>query len=187
MDWWKSGWTVKFVQQNESKPCFDRLGHMWNENSMYLMYGFTKAMSQKHGFPHCTATISGASWQQHCLLRYWVYALEDALDIIAKIPSIAAKIYRRTFSDGVVPEWTGVENCRAKGIWKPNIHFSYRDPFQVEFILKFELSFLFFFLGCQPYVFNTSRDFLPGISRSIPSIPCWSCFVHHGLPAFQLR
>eukprot|EP00438_Fugacium_kawagutii_P012177 Skav205393 [mRNA] locus=scaffold1642:67859:73503:+ [translate_table: standard] len=36
---------------------------------------------------------------------YWVYALEDALDIIAKIPTIAAKIYRRTFQDGVVPEY----------------------------------------------------------------------------------
>lgn len=36
----KSGWRVKFVQQNESKPCFDRLGHMWNENSLCLMYGF---------------------------------------------------------------------------------------------------------------------------------------------------
>ena len=36
--------------------------------------------------------------------RYWVYALDDALEIIAKIPTIAAKIYRRTFQDGVVPE-----------------------------------------------------------------------------------
>lgn len=37
--------------------------------------------------------------------EYWVYALDDALDIIAKIPTIAAKIYRRTFQDGVVPEY----------------------------------------------------------------------------------
>ena len=115
----KSDWIVKFVQQNESKPCFDRLGPMWNENSMCLMYGFTKAMSQKHWFPHCTATIIDVLCVLLALLlwclvaatllfRYWVYALEDALDIIAKIPSIAAKIYRRTFADGVVPEWTGI-------------------------------------------------------------------------------
>lgn len=82
---------------------------------MCLMYGFTKAMSQKHGFPHCTATIIDVLCVLLALLlwclvaatllfRYWVYALEDALDIIAKIPSIAAKIYRRTFADGVVPE-----------------------------------------------------------------------------------
>lgn len=32
-------------------------------------------------------------------LAHQVYALEDALDIIAKIPTIAAKIYRRTFQD----------------------------------------------------------------------------------------
>lgn len=115
----KSDWIVKFVQQNESKPCFDRLGPMWNGNSMCLMYGFTKAMSQKHGFPRCTATIIDVLCVLLALLlwclvaatllfRYWVYALEDALDIIAKIPSIAAKIYRRTFADGVVPEWTGI-------------------------------------------------------------------------------
>jgi len=32
--------------------------------------------------------------------EYWEFALEDALDIIAKIPVVAAKIYRRTFKDG---------------------------------------------------------------------------------------
>mmetsp|Transcript_41607 Transcript_41607/g.99084 ORF Transcript_41607/g.99084 Transcript_41607/m.99084 type:complete len:477 (-) Transcript_41607:73-1503(-) len=37
--------------------------------------------------------------------EYWQYALEDALDLIAKIPIVAAKIYRRTFKDGVVPEY----------------------------------------------------------------------------------
>jgi hypothetical protein len=35
--------------------------------------------------------------------EYWEYALEDALDIAARIPVVAAKIYRRTFFDGVVP------------------------------------------------------------------------------------
>jgi len=32
--------------------------------------------------------------------EYWEYALEDALDLVAKIPVVAAKIYRRTFKDG---------------------------------------------------------------------------------------
>ncbi|OLQ06396.1 Citrate synthase, mitochondrial [Symbiodinium microadriaticum] len=31
--------------------------------------------------------------------EYWQYALEDALDLIAKIPIVAAKIYRRTFKE----------------------------------------------------------------------------------------
>lgn len=34
---------------------------------------------------------------------YWSYALEDCLDIIAKIPTIAAKIYRRSFHDDKLP------------------------------------------------------------------------------------
>jgi citrate synthase len=34
--------------------------------------------------------------------KYWEYALEDILDVIAKIPEIAALIYRCTFKDGVV-------------------------------------------------------------------------------------
>jgi citrate synthase len=33
---------------------------------------------------------------------YWLYAYEDALDLIAKLPSIAARIYRNTFKDGKV-------------------------------------------------------------------------------------
>ena len=35
---------------------------------------------------------------------YWSYALEDCLDVVAKVPIIAAKIYRRTFHDGKLPE-----------------------------------------------------------------------------------
>lgn len=34
--------------------------------------------------------------------EYWVWALEDALDLIAKIPVVAAKIYQRTFQGGAV-------------------------------------------------------------------------------------
>merc|ERR1711972_223257 len=32
--------------------------------------------------------------------EYWEYTLEDAVDLVAKIPVVAAKIYRRTFKDG---------------------------------------------------------------------------------------
>lgn len=34
---------------------------------------------------------------------YWQVALEDALSLAAKIPMLAAKIYRRSFADGKVP------------------------------------------------------------------------------------
>jgi len=37
--------------------------------------------------------------------EYWEYGLEDALDLVAKIPVVAAKIYRRTFKDGVMPAY----------------------------------------------------------------------------------
>merc|ERR1719282_2297515 len=36
---------------------------------------------------------------------YWEWALEDALDLVAKIPIIAAHIYRRTFKDGSAPQY----------------------------------------------------------------------------------
>jgi len=45
--------------------------------------------------------------------EYWEYALEDSLDLVAKIPVIAAMIYRRTFADGKLPaydsklDWAG--------------------------------------------------------------------------------
>merc|ERR1719282_1601726 len=44
---------------------------------------------------------------------YWEWALEDALDLVAKIPIIAAHIYRRSFKDGSAPaydsglDWAG--------------------------------------------------------------------------------
>lgn len=34
--------------------------------------------------------------------KYWEYTLEDVLDVIAKLPEIAALIYRCTFADGVL-------------------------------------------------------------------------------------
>jgi citrate synthase len=52
---------------------------------------------------------------------YWEKALEDALDLSAKIPVVAAKIYRRSFHDGKVPQyddqldWAG-NYCQMLGI-----------------------------------------------------------------------
>eukprot|EP00928_Gymnodinium_smaydae_P051353 TRINITY_DN3489_c0_g1_i2.p1 TRINITY_DN3489_c0_g1~~TRINITY_DN3489_c0_g1_i2.p1 ORF type:complete len:471 (-),score=132.59 TRINITY_DN3489_c0_g1_i2:190-1602(-) len=46
--------------------------------------------------------------------EYWEYALEDALDLIAKIPVVAAKIYRRTFKDNKMPAYN------AKLDWAAN-------------------------------------------------------------------
>jgi citrate synthase len=37
--------------------------------------------------------------------EYWEYSLEDALDLAAKIPVIAAFIFRRTFADGKMPAY----------------------------------------------------------------------------------
>jgi citrate synthase len=37
--------------------------------------------------------------------EYWEWSLEDSLDLAAKIPVIAATIYRRTFADGKVPAY----------------------------------------------------------------------------------
>merc|ERR1719506_1021814 len=45
--------------------------------------------------------------------EYWEICLEDSLDLVAKIPVVAAIIYRRTFHDGTVPaynsslDWAG--------------------------------------------------------------------------------
>lgn len=36
------------------------------------------------------------------LQQYWEYAYEDILDVIAKMPEVAALIYRCKFKDGVV-------------------------------------------------------------------------------------
>merc|ERR1719336_2585249 len=37
--------------------------------------------------------------------EYWEWALEDSLDLIAKLPVVAAAIYRRVFKDGKVPAY----------------------------------------------------------------------------------
>ncbi|KAI8925779.1 citrate synthase-like protein [Entophlyctis helioformis] len=37
-------------------------------------------------------------------VQYWDYYYEDAMDLIAKLPNIAARIYRNVFKDGKVPD-----------------------------------------------------------------------------------
>ncbi|CAE7769435.1 cs, partial [Symbiodinium sp. CCMP2456] len=58
--------------------------------------------------------------------EYWQYALEDALDLIAKIPIVAAKIYRRTFKDGVVPEYNPKLDWSVAGPRRYAIHIAHR-------------------------------------------------------------
>lgn len=36
--------------------------------------------------------------------EYWKYTFEDSINLLAKLPTIAAKIYRNVFKDGKVPE-----------------------------------------------------------------------------------
>lgn len=37
--------------------------------------------------------------------KYWEYAFEDTLNVIAKLPIVASLIYRNTFKDGKVPDY----------------------------------------------------------------------------------
>merc|ERR1719243_341096 len=51
--------------------------------------------------------------------KYWESAYEDILDVIAKIPTLAAIVYRCTYKDGVVKgdkslDWSG-DFCRMLG------------------------------------------------------------------------
>jgi len=52
--------------------------------------------------------------------KYWEYAYEDIIDVIAKLPTIAALVYRCTYKDGVVKgdkslDWSG-DFCRQLGM-----------------------------------------------------------------------
>ena len=53
---------------------------------------------------------------------YWSYALEDCLDVVAKVPIIAAKIYRRTFHDGKLPEQLDGRGARVSA--RARAHFA---------------------------------------------------------------
>jgi citrate synthase len=35
--------------------------------------------------------------------EYWKYTYEDALDLIARLPEVAALVYSRTYKDGTIP------------------------------------------------------------------------------------
>lgn len=48
---------------------------------------------------------------------YWVYTLEDALDIIAKVPAIAAYIYRKKFNKGA-----RIESNKSYDLGKNYVH-----------------------------------------------------------------
>lgn len=45
--------------------------------------------------------------------QYWEYTLEDSVDLIAKLPVVAAMIYRNVFKDGSI----GV--CACVRVWTP--------------------------------------------------------------------
>jgi citrate synthase len=55
---------------------------------------------------------------------YWQYAYEDVLDVIAKMPEIAAIIYRTKYFDGVVKKDKSLDYsgnfCRMLGYTDPN-------------------------------------------------------------------
>ena len=57
-------------------------------------------------------------------MDYWDYTLEDSLDLIARLPEIAAIIYRQTYHDGVVAAYDDSLDysgnfCRMLGFDKP--------------------------------------------------------------------
>jgi citrate synthase len=57
-------------------------------------------------------------------MDYWDYTLEDSLDLIAKLPEIAALIYRTTYHDGVVAPYNdqldySANFCRMLGYSNP--------------------------------------------------------------------
>merc|ERR1719240_1439586 len=58
--------------------------------------------------------------------KYWEYAYEDIMDLWAKIPEIAAIVYRHTYADGVVTkdtslDWSG-NFCSMLGMHDKGFH-----------------------------------------------------------------
>merc|ERR1719159_1637028 len=56
--------------------------------------------------------------------KYWEYYYEDMLDTIAKLPTLAALVFRTTYADGVVKgdkslDWSG-DFCRMLGYSNPS-------------------------------------------------------------------
>ncbi|KAJ3157840.1 citrate (Si)-synthase [Geranomyces variabilis] len=69
-------------------------------NTLHPMSQFSLAITAlQHESSFAKAYQSGVPKSQ-----YWDYTFEDANDLIAKLPNIAARIYRNVFKDGKVPE-----------------------------------------------------------------------------------
>ncbi|TPX62505.1 hypothetical protein SpCBS45565_g06996 [Spizellomyces sp. 'palustris'] len=69
-------------------------------NTLHPMSQFSLAVTAlQHESSFAKAYQSGVPKTQ-----YWDYTFEDANDLIAKLPNIAARIYRNVFKDGKVPE-----------------------------------------------------------------------------------
>ncbi|KAI9000183.1 citrate synthase-like protein [Gaertneriomyces semiglobifer] len=69
-------------------------------NTLHPMSQFSLAVTAlQHESAFAKAYQSGVPKAQ-----YWDYTFEDANDLIAKLPIIAARIYRNVFKDGKVPE-----------------------------------------------------------------------------------
>ncbi|TPX61835.1 hypothetical protein PhCBS80983_g00774 [Powellomyces hirtus] len=69
-------------------------------NTLHPMSQFALAITAlQHESSFAKAYQSGVPKTQ-----YWDYTFEDANDLIAKLPVIAARIYRNVFKDGKVPE-----------------------------------------------------------------------------------
>ncbi|KAJ3414580.1 citrate (Si)-synthase [Chytridiales sp. JEL 0842] len=69
-------------------------------NTLHPMSQFSLAVTAlQHESSFAKAYQNGVPKSQ-----YWDYAFEDANDLIAKLPLIAARIYRNVFKDGKVPD-----------------------------------------------------------------------------------
>ncbi|KAJ3161710.1 citrate (Si)-synthase [Geranomyces michiganensis] len=69
-------------------------------NTLHPMSQFSLAITAlQHESSFAKAYQTGVPKSQ-----YWDYTFEDANDLIAKLPNIAARIYRNVFKDGKVPE-----------------------------------------------------------------------------------
>lgn len=59
--------------------------------------------------------------------EYWTYALEDSLNLIAKLPAIAARIYRNSYKPGT-PIADVNKDLDLVGAWYNWFDFSVRSP-----------------------------------------------------------
>ncbi|KAK9869620.1 hypothetical protein WA026_003368 [Henosepilachna vigintioctopunctata] len=83
--------------------------------------------------------------------KYWEYAYEDSMDLIAKLPVIAATIYRNSFRDG-----SGIGAIDTSKDWSHNFAtmLGYDDPEFIE-LLRLYLQFILHLVGSalsDPYL-----------------------------------